>query len=143
MSYVELIPSIRSLLLAEPEVVALVNTRISTDVLPQGASMPAVILNIVSDTGNDCLHGTMVGTDTATMQVDCYGITRSEAEQVWQTVRSALVGYRGVSEGTSIQAIAQSSGRQFLTDRPDMGSDSWRYRSVQDFSVTYRSVERV
>jgi len=131
----------RALLLQSSDVTDLIDQRIFTDQMPQTADAPAVAFFVVAELANDTLGGPL-GFDSASMQVESIGRTRIEAEQVWQVVRKQLAGYRGVVDGVKM-VISQGSGRYFLTDRPETGSDIWRYKSVQDFSVYYQSLEIV
>ena len=127
----------RTLVLQSADVAAMVDSRVYTDQMPQTAKTPAVAFFVVTETANNCLdRGGYF--DEATMQVESYGQTRIEADTLWKLVRNQIDGFVGLSAGIKLK-VSQSSGRYWMTDRPEEGSDFWRYGSVQDFTVFYAS----
>lgn len=84
----------RALLLASSGVDALVSDRVHWGEHPQGYPLPAIVLHRVSEV--DGLH--MQGPDVFPeyrVQVDCYGQTYAQVEQVSRAVMAVLHGYRG------------------------------------------------
>ena len=129
--------SFRDLLLQSSEVTAMVGTGVYSDQPPQTAKAPFVVFFVVSEVPTNCIdRGTYF--DESLIQVEAYGSGRIEADALWREVRAQIDGYVGESAGVRMK-VSQSSGRYWMTDRPETGSDVWRYKSVQDFTVFYNS----
>ena len=130
--------SIRSIIAADATVQSIAGTRVSVDVIHQDSVMPALLLYIVSESSQDCLDG-FVGFESARIRIECYGETRSQADALHAAARASLNGTLGLHYGTMIKGIGQSTGRAYLVDRPNDGTDSWLFRTIQTFEVNYNS----
>ena len=85
---------LRALLLADPDLSALVDRRIDWGERPQGDGVPAVSLTRIS--GGEVYH--MAGRSRfaqARVQVDCFAVDYARAARVAAAVQAALSGYRG------------------------------------------------
>ena len=142
MSFPDLGTAIRSILLADEDIVAIVGNRVYTDHPPQKLTIPAIVFWVISGIEVDDMAGPL-GFSTERVQVDSYGVTRTVATQLSRTARATLAGYRGDSDGVRIRSITQATGQQYLTDRPAVGSDSYRPITSQDFFVHYLSNAKV
>jgi hypothetical protein len=140
--YPDIDVAMRSLLLDSADLASAVGTRVYSDQLPQTASLPAVVFYVVSEVAEDVLSGPL-GNDQARFQIDCFGRSRTEANQIWQMARVQIAGKKTVIDGVSIVAISQASGHREFTERPDMGSDFRQFVSSQDFFVRYHSLNKV
>jgi len=98
------------------------------------------VFYVITETQEQCLVE-VTGFAQATLQIE--SITdpntggRTQANLLWSEVNRALLGKRGVFSGTPIRTITPETGHYTLTDRPEAGSDQFRFRTVQDFGVTY------
>lgn len=115
---------LRTILLADPDVAALIGTRVYPGVLPQNPTMPAVTYTVVSGVsgvttdGPDRLANPRV-------QVDCWGGDYIEMYNTFKAVRNRLLGYSGLN----IQGI-------FLVGRRDLyDNEAQLYRRSGDFQV--------
>jgi hypothetical protein len=85
----------RAILLASSGVTALAPaSRINWGAHPQGAALPGVVLNTISDAQGYNLQGPD-GHFEGRVQVDCYAPTYSKAKQLSRAVRAVLDGHRG------------------------------------------------
>lgn len=129
--------SIRTLTLADATVSGLVATRMYSDVLPQSATMPAITYSMITETPYEHLAG-IVSVSQATIQVDCFGATRSSANALADAVRLQLEKYRGVVGTQQILEINHTSARDGY-DRAESGTDQLRFIRSLDFDIHYRT----
>ena len=125
----------------DPAVQALVNTRVYGDFVPEDCQKPAIVVYVSSETSEDCLDG-FTGFETATIRVEGYGRTRSEADAALHAARMSLNGLFGVVQGIPIKGVSQNTGAIHLIDKPNDGTDRWQFRSVRSFDVSYNSFSR-
>jgi hypothetical protein len=134
---------VRSILLADADVSAMVGTRIGPDHFGQDTIKPAVCLWHISGEPYDCLDGG-TGFENGRVRVECLSDTRVEADDLCRKVNIALVKSpkRGVWDSVYIDSISQGSGIAHLADRPLNGSQTWLYRTIQSFDVLYHLYQR-
>lgn len=131
--------AVRAILVADAGVSA-ITTRIHTDHLPQSVNLPAVVMWAVSSVGVDYIAG-FTGMEQTVLQIECLDKTRGGSAALWKAVNQALSGYRGTSSGVVIRSVSQSSGHFDREDRPESGSDIFRFVTVQDFEFAYHVYE--
>ena len=131
----------RELLMQAVPVTQMTGTRVFSDMLPQGAKTPAIVYAVTGEIANDVLGGPL-GMEQASIQMLCYGATRSEANSLHFNVKQTLAGFRGIVAGVTIREVSQDSGLNYDVDLPQDGSDSYRYITAQDFGFVYGSLER-
>lgn len=68
-------------------------SRIGFGTVPQGATLPALVLNTINHADGETLKG-RDGLFAGIMQVDCYALTAKAAQETADAVVSALSGYR-------------------------------------------------
>lgn len=96
--------------------------------LPQGAALPAVVLQIIGETDGPTLAGTD-GLWFGRVQVDCYGLTRPSARILSRAIVNLLNGYHG----GRFQGVFLDSTREMReTERADRP-----FRFSTDFNVTW------
>ena len=130
--------SIRTILLADQIVSGAVKGRVIVDRLPQPSDTPSIVLWVENERALDALDGPL-GMDQPTIRVACYAKTRTGASSIRQQVRRTLGGFYGVIDGYFIKGVAQveQRGESYETDRVLLGTDQYRFVSVQDFRVSY------
>jgi hypothetical protein len=107
---------IKDLLLAAPDVSALVGKRVHVDRVPDRTAMPSVIIKGVASEYSSGLKGTN-RTQMRRLQVDCWATTPREADKLAEAVHDAMDSYKGVlSESTSVLSCLPSGGDVDLTD---------------------------
>ena len=125
------------------DVTAMVQSRVYSDVVPQTSGVPAVLLRIVSEIPNNALDGPL-GMDRARIQIDSYGRTRPEANELaWHIWRGLAAADPQDINSVRVVDIIRDSGVRYANDRAEAGSDQVRFLSSQDFLVNYFSCEAV
>lgn len=122
---------IRTLLLADGGVSAVVGTRINWGAHPQGAALPALVLNAISDVSGHTLEGPWAMSD-GRVQIDCYAQSYGAAKTLGRSVRTALDGYKGGAINAVFFENAQD-GREGGTNEADRP-----FRMSLDFIVNYQ-----
>ena len=123
---------LRALLLAASGVTNIAGDRVNFGVNPQGAILPAVVLNVVSSLTDMHMNGSG-GLEQGRVQVDCYGDTFAVAKLLSRAVIATLHFYRG----GGFFFINQLSTR----DSRESGSNEAEraYRTSLDFNTAWRS----
>lgn len=135
--------ALRSVLLADAAVAALVGTRVYTGVMPQRPTLPLVTLKKI-DKLSDLTLEDAVGPNTLRVQVDCWaqdGTGTSGVDNVRaladvvngsddQSSAGPLHGYHGTSEGQRINLI-----RLLVERSTEYESDTKLYRVSADYAV--------
>lgn len=130
--------SLRTYLLAQSSVSTLVGQRMYPDVLPQGATLPAIVYYRISTerqhTVSDCLRHAR-----ARFQVDCYAESRTAAQSVASAIRTCgVTAYKGTTDSIWFTGISIDSGDEHLTEPPTNGQHVPRYITTFDLLVSYR-----
>lgn len=129
--------AVRSYLLGKSAVTDLLSQRIYTDALPQGATMPAVVMNKLFTT-HDVACSDFAGLAHARLQFECYAATRLVANSLAEAIRgSGIAVFKGETGGADIRGARVEEGMSYKTDPPTDGSDESRYVSVLDLVVDY------
>lgn len=129
--------TVRTILVNDATVSALVSTRIYSDILPQGATLPAVTYTVVTAVPNETLTA-ISNISTARIQVDCHDDTRADANTLADGVRLALELHNHTLTGSQyVNGIHMVSGPQDLFDESAAGTDERRFISSMDFRVSY------
>lgn len=89
----------RTYLLAQPSVTALIATRLYPIRLPQGVTLPAVTYQRITRTAT-VTHDGAADLGRAGIQIDCWADTYAGMVALAKAIRAALSGYRG-SMGTN------------------------------------------
>lgn len=125
---------LRTYLLANAGVSALIGTRMYPNALPQGATLPAVVYYLISSTHVQSLGG-ITAAGTCRVQLDCYAATRLAADGVSAPIVAALrllsVGQQSIGAGTLVCDI-EIQGPRDDQQEPADGSDEWTYISSLD-----------
>ena len=137
--------AIRSILVADATVTALVGTRIYKDLMPQHPTLPLLVLKKIDKRTGLTLGRDAAGMNRIRMQVDCWAadtdgvagadIVRTLAEAVNgadnQGPRGPLHGYHGQSEGVRIKDLV------LLVERAtEFEPDTKLHRVSADYEVT-------
>ena len=90
------------LLKSDPDISAVVGTRVRVNRIPKGSDYPNIVIRYVASEYINALNGTNA-TQMRRVQVDCWGNTPKEADELAQMVHNKLDGFRGVlSEASTI-----------------------------------------
>lgn len=107
--------ALRSHLLAQNPLTALTSTRIDWGARPQGKASPCVVLHRVGGEREQSMEGPD-GVIASRVQVDCWGVTYTDAKAVAVQVMAALNGYRA---GAILRVFIDSERDDQFLDPPD------------------------
>lgn len=124
---------IRTLLVAQPSITALISDRVWPDVLPQDAVFPAATYQIIAIEHLGKLTGP-TGLVTTTLQIDAWAKTRLAANEVANEIRSELNRFRGIAGAETVRDIFADTGRTDY-EPPEDGSDNGLYRLSRDYRI--------
>lgn len=128
---------LRSLMVGDATLSALVGTRVYPAVLPQGVAYPAIRYSQVS--GGDDYD--MDGPDDLkrkSYQFSCVALKRSDTILVADKLQTLLSGYSGVSDGISISAVFLQNEIDGEDTQPG-NNEQTRYLKHLDFEVWYKT----
>ncbi len=117
-------------LAAHDGLAALVDDRIYPEMLPEGATFPAMTFTQISLTPR-YTHDGDANLDTARFQFDCYGESRAIVGQIAQQLRAALSGVR------TSQGSVRIGSAFLVNDLPGFDDGLNRWRRIVDYMVTY------
>lgn len=111
------------------------NARVFPGFLPQGTTLPAVVLNIISDVPDHDTQGAN-GWTVARLQVDCYGLTPDAADAVSEQIRLACDGYTGLMGATEVAWCFHEEGDDVPEIEPE-NEERRRQRRHDDYRLAY------
>ncbi len=114
----ELEEAVMAYLLSYIGLTALVSTRIFYDELPQGTTLPAVVILNVSDVKAHGLSG-QSKLERPNYQFTAYAATKSSAKAVAIQLKAALSDYHGTLSGVVVQKMELQSEFSTLDTTPD------------------------
>ena len=119
-------------LLATSALAALIGTRLYPGSRPQGGTLPAITMNVISSTPGYSDDGED-GIQEDRVQFDCWGNTYTSAKTVAREVINSISAYQG--------GIFLYITLELQHDIREGGTDDAEYpfRTSMDFIVTYRS----
>lgn len=130
---------LRTYLLTIPDITSLVGAgtlaRIRPSRLEQGDSFPAIRYAIPSGESHSHLGGGL-GVRQPSLQIDCYGNSRNEAEELGEAVRVALHTYHGMMNATYVHSITMTNRFELYEPASD-ASDTGAHREVLTFNVVH------
>lgn len=130
--------AIRKKLKSSAEVFALVGDRIHPVRLPQSTAYPAISFWALGQTPTHSLDGHSGVVDT-TIQIDLWGESRLQLDELALAVFRALDSWRGVYEGVDIQQMfCDDAGQDVPEDSP---LEPELKHVAMDFSVSYEYPE--
>jgi hypothetical protein len=124
--------ALRSFLLADAAIVAVIVDRVYALRIPQGIKSSSIVVTRISGPGDYHLQGPS-GLMSARIQVDAWATTADAATTLANLVKDRLDGYRGtVGTGGNIITVHGV----FVADlREDYDDDAELYRSGRDYFV--------
>lgn len=130
--------SLRAYLLTKTAITTIVGQRIYCDVLPQGATLPAITFYRIS-TVRDHTIGDCTRLAHARFQIDCWSNSRSTSDSISHAIRACgITSYRGTTDSIWFSGVEIDSGEQHLVEPPTDGSQVHRYVTTFDLMVHYR-----
>jgi hypothetical protein len=126
---------VRNYLVSKSAVTDLVSTRIYPAVLPQAATLPAVVYSVITNVPNDDVLGSS-GSVTASVQLDIYSDSHITTNNISEQIRLQMQGYSGAMGDETVGA-SRLLNRFEQYEKPVDGSDLGRHRVIMTFDITY------
>ena len=126
---------VRNYLVSKSAVTDLVSTRIYPAVLPQAATLPAVVYSVITNVPNDDVLGSS-GSVTANVQLDIYSDAHITTNNISEQIRLQMQGYSGAMGDETVGA-SRLLNRFEQYEKPVDGSDVGRHRVIMSFDITY------
>ncbi len=128
---------IRSHLLDDAAIAALVDGRIRPRKLRQGETLPAIRITRAGGLQEDTLGG-VSNVRQATVQIDCYASSSDGADALLELARTSMLGAARSTIGTTYVHAVLPQGDMRHHDEPrGSGLDEYDFVSSQDFAVSY------
>lgn len=125
--------ALRAILLASSGVTSLAPAaRINWGAHPQGAALPALVLNVVSDAEGMVMNGPN-GLSEGRVQIDAYADTYGDAKALARAVRTLLHGLRNTNFRL-VMHVATRDSREGGTNEAERP-----YRVSMDFTTAWRA----
>lgn len=135
-----IITPIRTYLLAQPAIAALLGSRMFPGTRHQDQPYPHATIRVAATSTGTHLKG-VIGLSTSIVSIDCFAKEPGEAQSVaWAIFNSGLTRQKGVMSGVDIRGVQISSGPYDDEEAPTDGSDKPDYVSSIDFKVDYQTV---
>ena len=100
----EIEEALKTRLLANTALTALVSTRINADFIPPKTALPCVVFIKVSDVKDHTLTG-QLELEHPVFQVSAYASTKSAARSVANQIKASLLDFSGTLSGITVQLI--------------------------------------
>lgn len=141
MSATDISEAVRDLLLSDPDIYALVGTRVFSDQLPEGMQTPTIVFyEISSSIENSIQPDSIINASISRFQVEAMASTRPMADKLQRMIVRKLGSFSG-QVGEVCMKTSRLTGQSFETDRPELGSAGFRYISRVDYSITHYPVD--
>ena len=122
---------LRTHLIADSPVTALVVARIYPIKLPQSPVYPAITYQIISDIPHRSLDGDS-DLERVRARIDCWAETYTEALDLARKVRTAVADFSGTMGTTVVTSSKFETWNDIFEDAPEV------YRRVVDFIIAHR-----
>jgi hypothetical protein len=130
--------ALRTKLLSYSSVSALIGTRMYPSALLKGCTLPAVVYTKLS-TQREHSMSDVTKLAHATYQIDCYSLTKDEADTVSKTIQdSGICSYQGTTAGIYFCGTEIPSGEYDGDESPTDGNQEHRYITSFDLQVHYQ-----
>jgi len=121
--------ALRSVLLADAAVSALVGTRVAPMKLPQGGTLPAIVYQRISTIPRMGMESE-VGPTRSRVQLSLWADTFQQVRALTTAVRAALQGWSGPAAGVDIKLVSLANWLDDYEPGPPE-----RFRVIADFYV--------
>jgi hypothetical protein len=119
--------AVRTKLLSYSAVTTLISQRMYTDVLPERATLPAVLFYVTSTEREHYLEGVTKAAH-ARIMFECYAATRTTAGAISKAIReTGIDSFAGTVSGYAFQGCDFEDGDEYMQDPPTDGNQAHRY----------------
>tara|TARA_R110000868_G_scaffold260927_1_gene519046 strand:+ start:4857 stop:5273 length:417 start_codon:yes stop_codon:yes gene_type:complete len=129
--------AVRTYLLTKTAITDIAGQRIYAQALPQGATIPAVTMNTISESYDHDLQG-LAGIVQTRIQFECFASTDLVALSLADAIIwCGIDTLKGVSTGINFRSVMVEDGRRNYTDTDTNAGDDQRHVVNFDLMVTY------
>lgn len=126
--------SLRSLLIADAGIIAVVGSRVTWGERPRGSALPSIVLHLIDGMPEYVMQGE-AGLFRSMVQADCWAKTYAEAKSAARATKAVLSGYSGEFNGIVFRGIFVESERDLSDDGTE--SDDQLFRISIDLQLYY------
>ena|SRR4026207_1493356 len=123
-------PALRSFLLADVNISAVVADRVFPLVLPQGQTQPSIVYSRISGIGDHTTSGPS-GLARPRFQIDAYAQSADDADALALMIKSALDGFAGLMGTITVQGVF------YETERDDFYPEINMHRASRDYFIFF------
>lgn len=127
--------ALRTILLADAPVLAVVSTKIWPMIAPQGSAMPYIVYSRIGTDHIEVLAGS-AGLARATFQIDCWSDSFDTVRDLANKVRIALQGVQGTHASVVIDGINMTSEVDDY-EEPENKNEPGTYGVKMDFGIWF------
>jgi hypothetical protein len=130
----DLRPALRTYLLDDPAIAAVVDNRVFVSIIPQGETRASIVVSLISGRGDHHMEGAS-GLARPRLQIDAWAPDADVATALGNAVRDRIDGFSGVmGEGDAAVAVQGV----FLADERDGYDDTTKlHRLGRDYFVNF------
>ena len=139
MSQLSMRQNLRSLMIADATLFALVAERVYATLAARSAALPFVVVSVAGGSRNYHHGGADIGRQTR-LSFDIHGETPTECEQVGDALEALLSGYINTTSGDTHFGAIFFAG-EYDAHSPDLATDdnSGVFRKVVDYRVDWQT----
>jgi Protein of unknown function (DUF3168) len=126
----DLRPALRTHLLNDPAIAALVDTRIFPLVLPQGIMATSIVYTLISGIGDHHMDGPS-GLNRPRYQIDAWAASIDAASNLADKIKERIDGLADTIENVTIQGIF------FANEREDYDDEAQLFRKSRDYLIWF------
>jgi len=123
---------IRSALINDADVTAVISSRVYPGIMPHGYTLPAIVYQRISSERPHTLDQGNIGRVFSSFQIDCYAESYSTVRDLADKVRLVLDGFSG-----SLGGEADVGGIHLMSDRDLFEEETELYRVTHDYLIPY------
>jgi len=128
-------PALRSFLLADSQIAAVVATRVYPIKLPQGTTGVSIVYNRISGGGDYHMQG-LSGFAHHRFQIDAWASTANAATSLADLIRDRIDGYRG-DMGADSPPVVTVHGVFMVDQREDYDDEAKLHRMSRDYFIDF------
>jgi gamma-glutamyltranspeptidase len=128
--------AVRSILIADATVTALVSSRVFPQRRPQGTAVPAIVYQNIFEETNEAL-ATQGGIRRTRLSVEVFDKTYGDTKTLRNAVEDALINYTGTTEGETINSLRLESAVD-IDETNEPGGDFGYFRTILDFVIWHQ-----
>ena len=133
----DVVKAVRQYLLTKTAITDLISQRLYQYRLPQGATIPAATLSIISESYDHALEG-LAGLVMTRLQVQCFGSSAETSRQVSDAIIwCGIDQLQGVTNSIDFRSVMVEDGRREFEDEDTAGGDIQRHVTSFDLMVYF------